>query len=375
MLASQPSARRMDVEFALIGHQESWDRIARMVHELRNPGLPPLPDSELREIIPWIPARTVIRSRVASTEPGRSTPGIYVETFIAPEELETGRFHRAVAKVRDAVACAAREGARVAALGGFTSIVVEGHIEAAGRAPTLALTTGNTLAAAFVVQGVQRAAALLSIDLRHATLLVVGSTGDVGSACAQYLAPMVKRLLLGARNAERLRRQQETFRRAGVDAAACSDVGEALTRADVVIAAASLAQPGFDLDACHPDVLVCDAGYPKNLRAATGVTRRRVFWGGMGRALGGWSQEGGLRLEAVYGFPAGCVAHGCLLEAVVLALARRFEPFSQGRGRITPERMDEIASLAAAHGVVLAPLFGADGIWPEDDAAAPGRPA
>ena len=39
-----------------------------------------------------------------------------------------------------------------------------------------------------------------------ATLLVVGATGDVGSGCARCLAPHVKRLLLYARNGERLRR-------------------------------------------------------------------------------------------------------------------------------------------------------------------------
>ena len=55
------------------------------------------------------------------------------------------------------------------------------------------------------------------------------------------------------------------------------------------------------------------------------------------------------------------VAHGCLLEGMTLALEGRPEPFSRGRGFITPERVKEIAAMAARHGIFLAPLYNADG--------------
>ena len=55
------------------------------------------------------------------------------------------------------------------------------------------------------------------------------------------------------------------------------------------------------------------------------------------------------------------VAHGCLLEGMALALARRFEPFSQGRGFITRERVDEIETIAALHGIHLAPFYNVEG--------------
>ena len=54
------------------------------------------------------------------------------------------------------------------------------------------------------------------------------------------------------------------------------------------------------------------------------------------------------------------VAHGCLLEGLTLALARRSEPFSRGRGFITPARVEEIETLAALHGIHLAPLHNAE---------------
>jgi predicted amino acid dehydrogenase len=55
------------------------------------------------------------------------------------------------------------------------------------------------------------------------------------------------------------------------------------------------------------------------------------------------------------------VVHGCLLEGMALALEGRFEPFSRGRGFITPERLDEIERIAARHGIHLAPLYKANG--------------
>jgi hypothetical protein len=55
------------------------------------------------------------------------------------------------------------------------------------------------------------------------------------------------------------------------------------------------------------------------------------------------------------------VVHGCLLEGMALALEGRFEPFSQGRGSITPERVEGMETIAARHGIYLAPFYNAEG--------------
>jgi len=51
---------------------------------------------------------------------------------------------------------------------------------------------------------------------------------------------------------------------------------------------------------------------------------------------------------------------------MALALEARFEPFSQGRGFITPERVEEIEAIAARHGIYLAPFYNADDQWKTD---------
>ena len=51
---------------------------------------------------------------------------------------------------------------------------------------------------------------------------------------------------------------------------------------------------------------------------------------------------------------------------MALALEGRFEPFSQGRGFITPARVEEIETIASRHGIHLAPLYNAQGPVADD---------
>ena len=166
--------------FAALGHQESWSQIAAIVQTLRTPSQTPLTEAELREIVPWIPPRTVSRLTVGAAPDAARLHGVYIDTFITPDELARRPTRRVLEKVRDGIRAAEREGVRVATLGGFTSILLESMApEPAGG---VALTTGNTLTAALIVRGVERALKLLHRDLQSETLLIIGATGDVGSA-------------------------------------------------------------------------------------------------------------------------------------------------------------------------------------------------
>jgi fatty aldehyde-generating acyl-ACP reductase len=346
--------------FAALGHQESWSRITQLVSEFRPRDAAPLTEAQVRELIPWIPPRAVTRFGVCPA-PGRSTvPGVYVDTFITPDELGPHPTPQVLGKVRDGIEAARREGARLVTLGGFTSILLESM--AIEPDAGLALTTGNTLTTALILLGVERALEIHGRSLADEDVLVIGATGDIGSACARCLAGRVRRLLLVARNAERLEREAQHL---GPRVEASTDGARLLGKATVVIAVASVPEPTFFLQACRRDALICDAGYPKNIRAHVNRSDSpRVFWGGMGALACGLSGDG--MLAKLYRFPVPDVAHGCILEGAVLAMAGRFEPFSVGRGRITPERVDEMWRLAAAHGVRLAPLFDAAGRWPEE---------
>ena len=351
--------RRTDLDFALIGHQESWRAAADVLAVLRGAERPPLPDEEIRDIFPWIPPRVVCNVEVASAT-GAKARGLYIDCFIPPDRLDCEYVHDNIGRVRAAAACAINAGARIVSLGGFSSILIEGNFhQLPERADTL-FTTGNTLTVAFIVQGIRKMCALEGRDIRRSTLLIFGATGDVGSGCARCLAPFVKRVILCARNAERLRTLASELEADGTAVEIVTRLEQISRAADIVICAASLASPSLRFSCIAPEAIICDAGYPKNLSPRSDMPGARVFFGGLGQIAGGLSFTPDFK-GVLNRHPFPDVAQGCLLEGMALALARRFEPFSQGRGFITRERVEEIETIAALHGIHLAPLFNAEG--------------
>jgi len=67
------------------------------------------------------------------------------------------------------------------------------------------------------------------------------------------------------------------------------------------------------------------------------------------------------------GMPSPDVCYGCFCEVIILALERRFENYSYGRGNITLEKMDEIRKMAYKHGFIPAPFYWADKVINKDD--------
>jgi fatty aldehyde-generating acyl-ACP reductase len=352
------------VDFALIGHPESWNRAAAVMSVLRGANRPPVPEQDVREIIPWIPPRVASRVTVGSSQ-GFQVRGAYIDSFIPPDRLD-GRFLREnLARVRAAATCAIKEGARIVTLGGFSSILLEGKTDLLPSHSETAFTTGNTLTVALIVKGIEQALALAGRDLGESNVLIVGASGDVGSGCARCLAPRIKRLFLAARNTDRLRRFTCEFLPLGSRVTADTDLKQLSRKADVVICAASMPGPELLLDALPPRSIVCDAGYPKNVSPDFVPREGIVFYGGLGQASGGIQLNPDL-LDVIYPYSLSNVAHGCFLEGVALAMERRFEPFSQGRGLITPQRVEDIWQMAQKHGIGLPPLFNGAGPVEED---------
>jgi fatty aldehyde-generating acyl-ACP reductase len=346
-------------DFALIAHFETWDRAAAVISLLRGPGQPPVSVEDIRDILPWIPPRTSSRVTVGSSQ-GHQVNGVYIDSFIPPDRLDRRFLRENLARVREAARYAIREGARIVTLGGFSSILLEGKTDLLPSHPETAFTTGNTLTVALIVRGVERALALAGRDLGESSLLIIGASGDVGSGCARCLAPRVKQLLLCARNPDRLSKLAAEFPSLGSRVIASTDLGRLTQKADVVICAASLTASDLLLDALPEGSIVCDAGYPKNLSAHFASRECPVFYGGLGQASGGIKPDPDL-LGIIYPYSLSNLTHGCLLEGMVLAMEQRFEPFSQGRGLITPQRVEEIWRMAQKHGVVLPPLFNGEG--------------
>ena len=309
----------------------------------------------VQQIFTYIPPRKIFDIEVNSEAHGK-IHGVYIETFIAPDELDIKYLRKNIDKVKKACELAAKLKAPVVSLGGFSSIVLETGSESFTQIQDTFFTTGNTLTAAFIVKGVEKACAYWHQSLSKSKLLIIGSTGDIGSACMLYFSGKVKELLLCARQGSALKQQSKELTARGIPNSASTCLEELVDEADIIISVASSMIDENALKNINSKVIVCDAGYPKNLQTTHIKNHERLFYGGMGVITGGFEFENNLE-DVFYKFPLPLTGHGCLIEAVVLALENSYTSFSKGRGNITIDAIEQILHMAAKHGIKTAPLF------------------
>lgn len=350
------------VDFAFIGHQESWQKVERFVAITRKEaGLVPIPSQQTRALYPYLPPRPLFEFEVQSVQ-GKKARGLYIESFISPDELDIKFIRSNLQKIKDACDVAINMGIPIASLGGLTSILLEANGLAVEHCGNTHFTTGNTLTTAFIADAIETACRLLSVSLFESNLLIVGSTGDIGSACARYFADKVKSLLLHARQEPALKKQCDALQQKGVTARWSANINDLLPDANIVICVASSVLLQCDATLLSPVAIVCDAGYPKNLEQSFSGKLQHYLQGGMGVAAAGADTIPN-SYKSIYEFAVPDVAHGCLLEAATLALEGMATSFSAGRGNITTAAIDDIKHMAARHGITAALPFDHNGYW------------
>lgn len=346
------------LDFAAIGHQDSWQNIEMFINGIRSKDKGSLSLEKIKDTYSYIPPRSIFKMKVRS-KTGAEINGVYIETFIDPEKLGPKHLRENIKKVNDATIAAQNLNAKIIALGGFTSIVLEGNFSAFETSEAK-ITTGNTLTSAYILKGIEKATHQLNIDLVDCSVLIIGATGDIGMACTNYLKPRVKQLLLCARNKKRLKNYSNQLLEQNVAVKYSTVLNELISEADIIISAASSNE--IEIYDYKNPVIICDAGYPKNLEQkiekGIGVS---LFHGGMGQINYGYDFEPDYS-NIFYKYPFPFIGHGCILEAIILAFENKFESYSFGKGNITDEKIDEIYSLGLKHGIDIAPFYNAHGL-------------
>lgn len=350
------------LDFAIVGHSEDWKSIQKFINGIRTAELEPLPVDKIKEVFGFIPPREIFRITLRS-KTGKEVTGVYIESFIDPDKLGVTYLRTNINKVKKAVILAAKLNAKRVALGGFTSIVLEGNIDSFEEYD-LKVTTGNTLTAAFIVKSVEKAVAESGHDLNSVKLLVIGATGDIGMACIQYFKGKVKKLILNARNKAKLENAKKELIEQGVNIAFGTSLEDLIPEADVIISVAS--SNNIELKNVREGVIICDAGYPKNLDLKfSDLKENLLFHGGMGKVSHGyWFRPD--YSNFFYTYPDQFLAHGCVLEVIVMAFENVFENYSTGKGNITNIGIEEIYSWSLKHGVILAPFYNSRGLCNQD---------
>ncbi len=330
--------------FGLIGHSTSFEDAKRKASML---GFDHIADGDL-DVWCTAPPQLVENVEVKSAT-GISIEGSYIDSCFVPEMLS--RFKTARRKVLNAMELAQKKGINITALGGFTSIIFENfnllqHKQIRNTSLEWErFTTGNTHTAWVICKQLEINAPRIGIDLKKATVAVIGATGDIGSAVCRWLINKtgISELLMVARQQEPLVLLQKEL-----DGGTITSLDEALPQADVVVWVASMPKTiEIDTDNLKKPCLMIDGGYPKNLDEKFQGENIYVLKGGIVEFFNdiGWNM---MELAEMQNPQREMFA--CFAEAMILEFEKCHTNFSWGRNNISLEKMEFIGAASLKHG-------------------------
>ncbi len=330
--------------FGLIGHSTSFEDAKRKASML---GFDHIADGDLNV---WCTAPPQLVENVeVKSATGISIEGSYIDSCFVPEMLS--RFKTARRKVLNAMELAQKKGINITALGGFTSIIFENfnllqHKQIRNTSLEWErFTTGNTHTAWVICKQLEINAPRIGIDLKKATVAVIGATGDIGSAVCRWLINKtgISEILMVARQQEPLALLQKEL-----DGGTITSLDEALPKADIVVWVASMPKNiEIDTDNLKKPCLMIDGGYPKNLDEKFQGENIYVLKGGIVEFFNdiGWNM---MELAEMQNPQREMFA--CFAEAMILEFEKCHTNFSWGRNNISLEKMEFIGAASLKHG-------------------------
>lgn len=252
-------------------------------------------------------------------------------------------------------------GAKIIGLGAYTAFVGKRGIDLAA-ALSIPITTGTSYTIATALMALEQAALNADLPLSESSVTIVGATGSIGKACAELLAPRVRKLILVARNLTRLKDLVNNIEATNpkLDIFATNDLQKAFTQSSLVMMSTNTPETFIDIKDFQPGTIICDISQPRNI-APQDANRRNdilVIDGGV------VEPPGRPNFNIYFGLPPG-LTYACLGETIILSLEKRFESFSIG-GNITASKINEIAEMGKKHGFKLADLKSFGNLIPKE---------
>ena len=280
---------------------------------------------------------------IASQATGKQVKGWFLACPYTPRrmmQLPEGTVYR---KIIQTGRMAERLGANILGLGAFTSVVGDAGTTIANRL-AIPVTTGDSYTVMMAAQAIRDAAKVMDIEMKDATVAVVGATGSIGRVCAELLAGEAARTLLIARDETKLRVLRDRLQVQARGELFISTKMDVLKDAQLILTVTSAIHDVIQPEHLQPGSVVCDVARPRDVSAMVAAVRDDILVidGGM------VDVPGPVDFHFNFGFPEG-KAYACMAETIALALEGRFEDYTVGR-EITLERVREITAIAERHG-------------------------
>ena len=338
--------------FGIIGHLYNFFHLEKTL-KLLNPDFK-MPSHEfMGRLFHVTPSFKLYDIKNFQSKTGQTVNGCFIVATFIPDMLESDIWG-VFSKVVKACKIAEKYGIGIVTLGGFASLLSDKTEHKVASEINVPLTTGSSFTAALVLDGVDRACAMRSIDLARAKVVLIAGTSEIGRGCARVLSKQVKELTVVSLSKERLKAfcaelARDRDRKAKIIPAMLSQY--VVEDADIVVITANTSASFLPIEWFKGGSIVCDAGYPKSVNYHAKRKDIFIFSGDLAQS------PMPIDFPIDMGLPDKNIIYGSFAEGIILALEKRFEGFSPENGDITPEKIDLIRELGKKHGFTFADFY------------------
>ncbi|MBX3637533.1 MAG: saccharopine dehydrogenase NADP-binding domain-containing protein [Rubrivivax sp.] len=364
------------------GHFRNIRRFAFVIHPLSQEFIKkgiPIPKAtpkfvmdQVETIAAHMPPMVYCKMENIVSPAGAEAEGWLITVGGTPKEMLSRSPEFTYRRLLAAADMAEKLGAQIMGLGAFTKVVGDAGVTVARRA-RIPVTTGNSYSASGALWAAADAMKRMGLVQLHpetkkvmAKTMVIGATGSIGSVSARLLAMAFDQVVIAGRDLAKLEQLKRSILKDTPQAdVVCSDnYDELLGEMDMVVTSTSGAgKKILDIMKVKPGCVITDVARPLDLPPEEVAKRPDVLVIESGEIELPTQVKG---LKSI-GLPPN-VIYACLAETIVLALEGRFEVFTIGRDTEWP-KVKEIYRLGLKHGMKLAAISGARGVYSDEDIA------
>lgn len=364
------------------GHFRNIRRFAFVIHPLSQEFIKkgiPIPKAtpkfvmdQVETIAAHMPPMVYCKMENIVSPTGAEAEGWLITVGGTPKEMLARSPEFTYRRLLAAADMAEKLGAQIMGLGAFTKVVGDAGVTVARRA-RIPVTTGNSYSASGALWAAADAMKRMGLVKLHpetkkvmAKTMVIGATGSIGSVSARLLAMAFDQVVIAGRDMAKLEQLKRSILKDTPQAdVVCSDnYDELLGEMDMIVTSTSGAgKKILDIMKVKPGCVITDVARPLDLPPEEVAKRPDVLVIESGEIELPTQVKG---LKSI-GLPPN-VIYACLAETIVLALEGRFEVFTIGRDTEWP-KVKEIYRLGLKHGMKLAAISGAKGVYSDEDIA------
>lgn len=269
--------------------------------------------------------------------------GHFITLSLLPKQLLDLGENLLLNKIVEAAEIAERLNAQILGLGELSAAIGE-KVYQIKKKLNIPLTTGATLSAWSVFEAIYKVAKIKNLNLKESHLAIIGATGAVGSLSTKKLSNYVSRITLNSLDDYGLKHLAGEIHQWGTPQINISvSLLEAIKDADIVVFAEDLLSLNLSSEEFKSKAIIFDLSLDKQialeLKSHPDITVIEAGWIKMPYPA---------KFSLNTGLPNNIVS-ASLAETILLTLEEKFCDYSLGEN-INPDKLDEIADIAARHG-------------------------